>query len=245
MFQQVMSTVKKHTPVDEQWKDISYRIFDLPSDYEFLSAGRINNPQWSADFEDMRDHAPNRLHGPMTFHTVCRMLELKKLSLGTGPAVWQQQTRLPIHTKIAEKELASILNSVLELGGEGVVLRNPASTWEPRRTWNLLKVKPSRDSEATVIGYTWGKGKLEGLMGSMLVDWEGIEFELSGFTDAERVMYETPIPVELEREGREPGTKIGKYYSNLSFQVGSTVSFKYRELTDDGKPKEARYWRKR
>ena len=30
-----------------------------------------------------------------------------------------------------------------------------------------------------------------------------------------------------------------------SFKVGQTVTFKYRELTDDGIPKEARYWRRR
>jgi DNA ligase-1 len=87
----------------------------------------------------------------------------------------------------------------------------------------LLKVKPSRDSEATVVGYTWGKGKLEGLMGSMLVDWEGIQFELSGFTNEERVIH-------------------CKHYEA---DIRETVSFKYRELTDDGKPKEARYWRER
>jgi DNA ligase-1 len=241
MFQRVMSVVKKHTPVDYEWKEITYRIFDLPSDYEFLGPGKINNPQWSADFEDMRDLAPNRLHGPMTFHTVCRMLELKKLSLGTGSAVWQQQIRLPIHTELAERELARLLESVLELEGEGVILRNPSSIWEPRRTWNLLKVKPSRDSEATVIGYTWGKGKLEGLMGSMLVDWEGVQFELSGFTDAERKM----VCNHKGFDPRDPGTVITADFLSLPFPIGSTVSFKYRELTDDGKPKEARYWRKR
>jgi hypothetical protein len=32
---------------------------------------------------------------------------------------------------------------------------------------------------------------------------------------------------------------------NHRFYLGSKVTFKYRELTDDGVPKEARYWRVR
>ena len=35
------------------------------------------------------------------------------------------------------------------------------------------------------------------------------------------------------------------FFQGKSFKRGQTVTFKYRELTDDGIPKEARYWRRR
>jgi hypothetical protein len=74
---------------------------------------------------------------------------------------------------------------------------------------------------------------------------------LSGFTDAEREMSFHPRPgVQVitadAMEGELfPGREVSDYWYNPTFPIGSTVSFKYRELTRDGLPKEARYWRKR
>jgi hypothetical protein len=33
-------------------------------------------------------------------------------------------------------------------------------------------------------------------------------------------------------------------FQGKHFKVGDVVTFKYRELSDDGIPKEARYWRR-
>ena len=35
------------------------------------------------------------------------------------------------------------------------------------------------------------------------------------------------------------------WFQGRHFKRGQTVTFKYRELTSDGIPKEARYWRRR
>lgn len=241
-FQQTVSIVKRFNDVNvSEWEDIDYRIFDLPSDYEFLSPGRIYNPQWEANFEDMRNLAPPRLHGPMSFHKVVRMLELNKISLGTGPAKWQPQIRAPHKTEEANLFLTKMLDEVTEKGGEGLILRKPESVWTPRRTWDLLKVKPWHDSEAEIIGYKWGKGKLRGLMGSLTVTWDGKVFDLSGFTNEERRMDGS---TELLAIDQVEGEKVNDRITNIHFPRGSLVTFKYRELTDDGLPKEARYWRK-
>lgn len=240
-FQELISTVKRFLPNDRKWSKIEYRVFDIPPDYTFLAPGKINNPQWTAIFDDMRDTAPTRPFGVMNFYKINRMIALGKISLGTGPAIWETQVKLPMRTETVEANINILLDHILEKGGEGLILRKPESVWTPLRTRNLLKLKPWLDSEALVTGYVWGRGKLEGLMGSMTVNWKGKTFELSGFTDEERKISHST----LETVEPEPGQKIGEMFTSIKFPRGSLVTFRYRELTDDGIPKEARYWRKR
>ena len=128
------------------------------------------------------------------------------------------------------------------------MVRRAWSPWRPERSSDLLKIKPFEDSEATVIGYTWGRetdlgSKLLGLMGNLVVSWEGKEFELSGFTNEERVLYVGDCKANLIGAAH-PGERCAPNIHSASFPIGSTVTFKYRELTDAGIPKEARFWRK-
>ncbi len=244
-FQELISTVKKYTPVHDEWKQVEYRVFDIPSDHTFLMDGKINNPQWTATFEGLRDVGPVRQYGPMHFHKINRMIELGLIKL-SEPAVWQVQIKLPTSTNDATENIEIFLATITMCGGEGIVLRKPESVWTPHRTWDLLKLKPWLDSEALVTGYVWGKGKLENLMGAMIVTWRGKTFELSGFTDEERKLtggspeaqYDNAITLGV------PGAIVGDRDFNPTFPRLSFVTFRYRELTNDGIPKEARYWRK-
>lgn len=242
-FQELISIVKKFEPVDEEWKKIQYRVFDLPSDHLFLMDGKINNPQWTAIFNGLRDTGPVRQYGPMDFDKIQRMIELGKITLGTGPAIWEPQLRLTTQTKRAEYGAEQLCLKAIREGGEGIILRKPESVWTPHRTWDLLKLKPWKDSEAKVIGYTWGKGKLEGLMGAMVVSWQGKTFELSGFTDEERKLTEI-VHSPFKKDHLDPDRRVTLNYNNENFPRGSIVTFRYRALTDGGIPKEARYWRK-
>ncbi len=98
-----------------------------------------------------------------------------------------------------------------------------------------------------IAGRETEKGsKLLGLMGAAVVDFGGKRLELSGFTDAERrmtFMDNTDASEYLaERAGQELDvTRV----TNPTFPVNSIVTIRYRELTKDGLPKEARYWKRR
>jgi DNA ligase 1 len=83
-----------------------------------------------------------------------------------------------------ERELAR----VLALGGEGLMLRQPHSLYEPRRSQTLLKVKQFQDAEARVIGHQPGTGRHKRRLGALLVILsDGTEFAVgTGFTDARR-----------------------------------------------------------
>lgn len=104
------------------------------------------------------------------------------------------------------------LKRIEALGGEGVMLRAPDSYYEVGRSRTLLKVKSFFDAEAVVIEHVGGKGKHKGRLGKLMVKRpDGIEFGVgTGFTDKER---ENPPP------------------------IGSTITYRYQELTDGGVPR--------
>jgi len=98
------------------------------------------------------------------------------------------------------------------LGGEGLMLRRPKSKYEKGRSNTLLKVKTFHDTEGRVIGHAPGAGKHKGRLGALICELpNGTTFNVgTGFTDAER---EDPP------------------------EIGSVITFRYQELTDDGVPR--------
>ena len=110
------------------------------------------------------------------------------------------------------EDMQEELERVEKLGGEGIMLRQPGSIYEHRRSNTLLKVKTFTDAEATVIGFKNGTGRCYGMMGALLVKGDnGIEFKIgSGFNDQQRM---------------NPPKK------------GSRVTYKYQELSNSGKPR--------
>jgi DNA ligase-1 len=112
------------------------------------------------------------------------------------------------------------LARVEALDGEGLMLRESGSRYIAGRSNTLLKVKTFRDAEARVIGYQPGCGRHKGRMGALVVELaNGVQFEIgTGFSD-------------LQRE--RPPT------------IGSTISFRYQELSDAGVPRFGSFLRVR
>lgn len=57
------------------------------------------------------------------------------------------------------KHLEEIMKKIVSVKGEGVILRDPNSPYENRRTKTMLKVKEFHDAEAIIIGINLGTGK--------------------------------------------------------------------------------------
>lgn len=98
------------------------------------------------------------------------------------------------------------------LGGEGLMLRQPGSLYQAGRSPTLLKVKTFHDAEAWVLDHLPGSGRHKGRLGALSVALEdGTQFSVgTGLTDAER--------------GNPP-------------PIGSTITFRYQELSDRGVPR--------
>ena len=119
-----------------------------------------------------------------------------------------------------EAVLMNTLARVTAGGGEGLMLHRDSSLYHTRRNSDLMKLKPLRDAEATVVAHLPGRGRLEGMMGSLLVETsEGRRFRIgTGFTDAER---RAPPP------------------------LGATITYQFSGFTSTGLPRFARYLRVR
>ncbi|MFO0817004.1 MAG: DNA ligase [Pirellulales bacterium] len=112
--------------------------------------------------------------------------------------------------------LRSELQRVETLGGEGLMLRQPSSKYAVGRSATLLKVKTFHDAEAQVIAHEPGKGRHQGRLGALTLRLEnGKTFSVgTGFSDKQR---EAPP------------------------SIGSTVTFRYQELSDAGIPRFPSY----
>ncbi len=112
--------------------------------------------------------------------------------------------------------LRAELARVEALGGEGLMLRQPQSTYEVGRSSTLLKVKSFFDAEARVVGHQGGAGKHLGRLGALEVEMpNGTRFHVgTGFSDAER---KSPPP------------------------IGAVITYRYQELSEAGVPRFPSY----
>lgn len=162
-----------------------------------------------------------------------------------------QQIRLPENEDDARIAADYLLNKFLDNGGEGAVLRDPNAFWTPKRHKGLLKWKPFEDAEAEIIGFRAGKegkqGNVLGKIGTLLVRTvelgKNVDFEIGSGLTFEQREFDKPEAV-LYAYGH-PGEVVPPCFQGKHFKVGDVITFKYRELSDDGIPKEGRFWRKR
>lgn len=112
----------------------------------------------------------------------------------------------------SEEDLLKWLHTVIEQGGEGLILHRETAYYASGRSQDLLKFKLFTDAEATVIGYRPGKGQFAGQTGSLIVRTDqGVTFSIgSGLSHEQR---RHPPPLQ------------------------SRVTFRYQGLTKNGIPR--------
>lgn len=117
-------------------------------------------------------------------------------------------------------EVPDRLQSVVDQGGEGLVLHHWDALWQPGRSAAVRKLKPQPDEEARVLALVPGKGQFKGQMGGLLLETaDKKRFTLgTGFSQADR---------------RKPPP------------IGSWVTYRYRERTPKGIPRFASFVRVR
>ncbi len=247
-FQTLRKTIANFEPNDSDWKGVSYRVFDSPppeavfqsrdikirNDYSFRV---VNALRWA------QNRGVQGVKISWGFETTLQWLSKKLPSYGNTISLVPQIRLSPRHLTAME-EMGHMLSEYITAGGEGVMLRRPESQWLPERSHNLLKYKPWNTADGVVTGYTFGEegktGQLLGLMGALIIDFNGKKLKLSGFTHTQRAFNNpdyTRLAVDL------PGVEAPEYVSHPLYPRGTTIEFKYRELSDDGIPKEARFWR--
>ncbi|AAZ28337.1 DNA ligase [Colwellia psychrerythraea] len=135
--------------------------------------------------------------------------------------VQNQSVYLAMIDQVKLEELSALdhkLDEVIATHGEGLMLHLASAHYQQGRNPALMKLKKYQDAEATVIGYTEGKGKYQNQLGAIKVKTsDGIIFKIgSGLSDIQRA--------------NPP-------------KIGTIITFKYNGLTQAGIPRFARFWR--
>ena len=183
-FERLSGTVRRDVPVDSEWRQVRYMIFELPG-----AVGGFRK----------------------------RAGQMRQL-IRQANIPWVQE--IEQFSVVDRNSLKRRFNEVVKAGGEGLMLHLADASYETGRSDTLLKMKPSADADAVVIGYRPGKGKYVGSMGALrLRTPEGLEFSLgTGFSDEQR---------------RNPPA------------LGSTVTYRYRDVTGTDLPRFASFLRMR
>jgi DNA ligase-1 len=131
---------------------------------------------------------------------------------------WPQLVAVEQSGVASREALRQRLADVVAQGGEGLVLHRADALFRGGRSDALMKLKPELDTEAVVVAHHAGQGRFEGQLGALEVRTpEGRRFLIgTGFSDAQR---------------RDPPP------------VGSSVTYRYRDLTATGLPRFASFLR--
>jgi len=212
---QGMGTVRKKVPVPEEWMNVKYVVYDAPD--------------IKGTFEERLKFVQDLMKKNLGRWEIVRKKLGEPYSLIKCPVILARQV-----TVRSEEHLDEMYQKIIKNGGEGIMLKDPKSMYQDKRSNYLLKFKPSFDEEAMIVDYKSGKGKYEGMLGGFvckplinmdtyhLIDKdESHEFTISGMDDEVRAGY---------KETHPPGT---------------IISIEHSGKTESGKPRFGRYIRVR
>ena len=156
-------------------------------------------------------------------------------------------------------EIAGIEANALEAGHEGIMLKNPESTYSPgRRGKNWLKRKPDVETlDLVVTGAEWGEGRRASFLGTFLLSVVAVEGEgyetigkvATGITDEELAeLTELLEPHIRTQDGREvdiaPAVVFEVGYEEIqaspTYSSGYALRFpRFLGVRDDKDPENA------
>ena len=187
-FDAASAAVRRQQPLEAEWRQLRYMLFELPD-------GEGSFEQRAQGLQALAAEATSNSRGS-----------------------WSGLQALPQERVASLADLRQRLATLVQAGGEGLVLHEAAAAYQTGRQSVLLKLKPQDDDEAVVLAHLPGEGRLAGLLGALRVrNSSGVVFSLgSGFSD-------------LQRRAPPP--------------LGATITYRYRGLTSKGLPRFASFLR--
>ena len=173
-LEETASVVKSH---NADWTGTHFHVFDSPTIQRVLERGQVRNPLYEHFFKGTDLYDPFLKFYELDFHG-------------------------KYHSTVAQNPITDVeehFQSVIDAGGEGIMLRSKFASWRPTRSKLLLKRKQIHLGEGVITGYNPGKNALVGEIGSVQVN---NLFKVSGFNARERelIPYDHPIGASIKYE---------------------------------------------
>lgn len=142
-------------------------------------------------------------------------------TLVTASWCWGPNVKLLDHIRAdIDEYIQGEFAKALDKGFEGLVIKAPNAPYEPKRSFNWMKLKAEDPEEVTIIGFEEGKGKFEGTLGSVIALREnGVEVSVGAFPDTVR----------------------HHIWNNKELWKGEIIEIKFHEETPDGSLRHPRY----
>lgn len=210
-FEETSKIVRSRGLSCDKWNKVTYNVFDVPN------------------------------CGNDTKHKAFGSFEIKKLEKNKQSCTLQE--RLFIledflqhypnpHIRViqqiplsSDKQLQDLFSTIVQKGGEGVVLRKNSYPYEEFRTTNALKLKPYEDAECLIIGYTKGKGHFSNKVGAIICEQESSTFSTQPKeTKNTKIIFKIGIGMSDEFRANPP-------------PIGTIITYKYTGLTKNNLPK--------
>ena len=119
---------------------------------------------------------------------------------------------------------------------EGLVFINPKAKYELKTTKDVLKWKQLNDHRAVVKGYADGKGKYEGMCGSLILEikWSP---RISGIPGGKDIMFNKVVKFNcnLRTDATREWDYVKKHYP-----IGSNLEIQFNGVTNKGVPQHPR-----
>jgi len=208
---QEMGKVRKKEASAGDWLNVKYKLYDIPSIDDIFKNRLLKLKELVKVIESNWNESRTKLPEPFN-----------KLKC---PIIYTTQTQIK-----SKDQLINMYKKVLSMDGEGLIIKDPESVYEYKRSNSMLKIKPEYDAEGIIIDYKGGKSgtKNEGKLGAFIchpllnfgdnhVIDKGKLIHLSGMDDNIRENYLNTHP------------------------VGTIVTFKYSGITENGLPRFPRY----
>lgn len=215
---QMMGTVRKKEPIDEEWLNISYNVYDITNDgktfidrqKDLINIVKIAKVSWNKKRNDL-PYPYDKLDCPLVY------TEQKKIT--------------------SIKRMEDYYKTIIDAGGEGIMLKHPLSLYKGGRSSDMLKYKPSFDREAVIVDYKPGKGKYKGTPENPM---------LGGFVCKPLVNHDTYMTIDQDPDheftlsGMDDDVRLNYKETH---PVGTIITYECSGFTDKGVPRFGRYLR--
>lgn len=167
---------------------------------------------------------------------------------------------IPVFKINSEESLLNFYDQMILVGEEGIVIYDPYSLYEGKRSSDWMRLVPLKQADCKVVGFYEGKGKLSGSLGGVVVDYKGHEVKVgTGFSEKVQEkqivkdIVKNNLPSSNLKVGRDLLHEIspicqnnrGFIWVNKDLFFGAIAQCEFKEETKSGSMRQPRFkrWR--